>query len=186
MVKFSYPQNEKFSVIMFLIIWDIQKHCLRCHQKFLLPVFFQMCIFTFSGGLFIWKRDLFYQAISTVQNGCAARSCRRKQHHSALPPRVGSATTPTQRCRKSHVFSRALTTWPWVTSKKDWTGSYLHGNGDAMVCQGTLKRFTAMPQCGMLTFTPPTLFDGIWIIPPQRPTPNKPIRLHSYAQNVYL
>lgn len=137
-------------------------------------------------GLFIWKRDLFYQAISKVQNGCAARSCRRKQHHSALPPRVGSAATPTQRCHKSHVFSRALTTWPWVTSKKDWTGSYLHGNGDAMVCQGTLKRFTAMPQCGMLTFTPPTLFDSIWIIPPQRPTPNKPIWLHSYAQNVYL
>lgn len=55
MVKFSYPQNKKFSVIMFLIIWDIQKHCLRCHQKFLLPVFFQTCIFTFSGGFIYLK-----------------------------------------------------------------------------------------------------------------------------------
>lgn len=34
-------------------------------------------------------------AASTFQNGCAARRFRRKQHCSALPPRVGSAVTPT-------------------------------------------------------------------------------------------
>lgn len=158
MVKFSYSQNEKFTVIMFLIICDIQKHCLRCHQKFLLPVFFQKCILAFSGWFIYLKTELFYQASNF--HSSERMCCSEIQEEATLlsTSSMGGLCCDTHRCgcHKSHVFSRALTTWPWLTSERDWTGSYLHGNGDATVCRGKLKRFTVMPECEMLTFTPPT------------------------------